>query len=196
MALFEFNGKRPRVDPSAYVHPSAVLIGDVTIGACCYIAPFASLRGDFGAVVVECGSNVQDGCVLHTGVDNHCWLGVDSHVGHGAIVHGATLEPNTMIGMHAVVMDGVVVGEASIVAACAFVRKDWRVPPARAGGGCAGARGAPAERRGDSREVVWNAGVSATRDGLIAHVARSGLTANGFVVRACRAKCACYVLQL
>ncbi|RAS23766.1 transferase hexapeptide repeat family protein [Paraburkholderia bryophila] len=129
MALFEFNGKRPRVDPSAYVHPSAVLIGDVTIGACCYIAPFASLRGDFGAVVVERGSNVQDGCVLHTGVDNHCWLGVDSHVGHGAIVHGATLEPNTMIGMHAVVMDGVVVGEASIVAACAFVRKDWRVPP-------------------------------------------------------------------
>ncbi|MDI7048126.1 phenylacetic acid degradation protein PaaY, partial [Escherichia coli] len=67
MALYEFNGKRPRVDPSAYVHPSAVLIGDVTVGACCYIGPHASLRGDFGAVVVERGSNVQDSCVLHTG---------------------------------------------------------------------------------------------------------------------------------
>ncbi|MFM0395740.1 acyltransferase [Paraburkholderia phytofirmans] len=129
MALYEFNGKRPRVDPSAYVHPGAVLIGDVTVGACCYIGPFASLRGDFGAVVVERGSNVQDACVLHTGVDNTCRLGVDSHIGHGAIVHGATLEPNTMVGMHAVVMDGAVLGEASIVAACAFVKKDWHVPP-------------------------------------------------------------------
>lgn len=70
MALYEFNGKRPRVDPSAYVHPSAVLIGDVTVAACCYIGPLASLRGDFGAVVVERGSNVQDSCVLHTGVAN------------------------------------------------------------------------------------------------------------------------------
>jgi phenylacetic acid degradation protein len=129
MALYEFNGKRPNVDPSAYVHPSAVLIGDVTVGACCYIGPLASLRGDFGAVVVERGSNVQDACVLHTGINSTCRLGVDSHVGHGAIVHGATLEPNTMVGMHAVVMDGVVLGEASIVAACAFVKKDWRVPP-------------------------------------------------------------------
>lgn len=128
MALYEFNGKRPRVDPSAYVHPSAVLIGDVTVGACCYIGPHASLRGDFGAVVVERGSNVQDSCVLHTGVANACRLGVDSHVGHSAIVHGATLEPNTMVGMHAVVMDGVVLGATSIVAACAFVKKDWRVP--------------------------------------------------------------------
>ncbi len=67
MPLFEFNEMRPRVDPSAYVDPSAVVIGDVTIGARCYIGPHASLRGDFGAIVVADGSNVQDGCVLHEG---------------------------------------------------------------------------------------------------------------------------------
>ncbi|WP_063551755.1 transferase hexapeptide repeat family protein [Burkholderia territorii] len=128
MALFEFNGTRPRIDPSAYVHPSAVLIGDVTIGAGCYIGPHASLRGDFGAIVVEDGSNVQDGCVLHVGIGETCRLGVNSHIGHGAIVHGATLEPDTMIGMNAVVMDGATIGATTIVAACAFVKAGYDVP--------------------------------------------------------------------
>ncbi len=172
MALYEFNGKRPRVDPSAYVHPSAVLIGDVTVGACCYIGPHASLRGDFGAVVVERGSNVQDSCVLHTGVANACRLGVDSHVGHSAIIHGATLEPNTMVGMHAVVMDGVVLGAASIVAACAFVKKDWRVPAGVLVAGRARAGGAHAERRRDRGEIVRNPDLPATRGGLPAHDAQ------------------------
>ena len=76
MPLFEFNGMRPRIDPSAYVDPSAVVIGDVTIGARCYVGPHASLRGDFGAIVVEDGSNVQDGCVLHVGIGETCRLGV------------------------------------------------------------------------------------------------------------------------
>ncbi|MBM2770640.1 transferase hexapeptide repeat family protein [Burkholderia anthina] len=128
MPLFEFNGMRPRVDPSAYVHPSAVVIGDVTIGAGYYIGPHASLRGDFGAIVVEAGSNVQDGCVLHVGIGETCRLGVNSHVGHGAIVHGATLEPDTMIGMNAVVMDGATIGATTIVAACAFVKAGYAVP--------------------------------------------------------------------
>ncbi|AFQ50509.1 transferase hexapeptide repeat family protein [Burkholderia cepacia] len=129
MPLFEFNGMRPRVDPSAYVHPSAVVIGDVTIGAGCYIGPHASLRGDFGAIVVADGSNVQDGCVLHVGIGETCRLGVNSHIGHGAIVHGATLEPDTMIGMNAVVMDGATIGATTIVAACAFVKAGYDVPP-------------------------------------------------------------------
>ena len=128
MPLFEFNGMRPRVDPSAYVHPSAVVIGDVTIGAGCYIGPHASLRGDFGAIVVEAGSNVQDGCVLHVGIGETCRLGVNSHIGHGAIVHGATLEPDTMVGMSAVVMDGATIGATTIVAACAFVKAGYDVP--------------------------------------------------------------------
>jgi phenylacetic acid degradation protein len=122
MPLFEFNGMRPRIDSSAYVDPSAVVIGDVTIGARCYIGPHASLRGDFGAIVVE------DGCVLHVGIGETCRLGVNSHVGHGAIVHGATLEPDTMIGMNAVVMDGATIGATTIVAACAFVKAGYDVP--------------------------------------------------------------------
>ncbi|RQS23486.1 transferase hexapeptide repeat family protein [Burkholderia sp. Bp8998] len=128
MPLFEFNGMRPCVDPSAYVHPSAVVIGDVRIGAGCYIGPHASLRGDFGAIVVGDGSNVQDGCVLHVGIRETCRLGVNSHIGHGAIVHGATLEPDTMIGMNAVVMDGATIGATTIVAACAFVKAGYDVP--------------------------------------------------------------------
>lgn len=129
MALFEFKGMQPRIDASAYVHPSAVVIGDVTIGARCYIGPHASLRGDFGAIVIEEGSNVQDGCVLHVGIGETCRLGVNSHVGHGAIVHGATLAPDTMIGMNAVVMDGATIGARTIVAACAFVKAGYDVPP-------------------------------------------------------------------
>ena len=128
MPLFEFNGTRPRVDPSAYVHPSAVVIGDVAIGARCYIGPHASLRGDFGAIVVDDDSNVQDGCVLHVGIGETCRLGMNSHIGHGAIDHGATLEPDTMIGMNAVVMDGATMGATTIVAACAFVKAGYDVP--------------------------------------------------------------------
>ncbi len=100
------------------------MIGDVTIGAGCYIGPHASLRGDFGAIVVDDGSNVQDGCVLHVGIGETCRLGMNSHIGHGAIVHGATLEPDTMIGMNAVVMDGA----TTIVAAYAFVKAGSEVP--------------------------------------------------------------------
>ncbi|MGY6240439.1 transferase hexapeptide repeat family protein [Burkholderia ambifaria] len=128
MPLFEFNGTRQRVDPSAYVHPSAVVIGDVTIGARCYIGPHASLRGDFGAIVDDDGSNVQDGCVRHVGIGETCRLGMNSHIGHGAIDHGATLEPDTMIGMNAVVMDGATIGATMIVAACAFVKAGYDVP--------------------------------------------------------------------
>jgi phenylacetic acid degradation protein len=129
MALYEFNGMRPRIDASAYIDPTAVIIGEVTIGANCYIGPHASIRGDFGAIFVGDGSNVQDGCVLHVGIREACRLGVNSHIGHGAIVHGATLEPDTMIGMNAVVMDGVTIGARTIVAACAFVKAGFDVPP-------------------------------------------------------------------
>ena len=125
MPLFEFNGMRPRIDPSAYVDPSAVVIGDVTIGARCYVGPHASLRGDFGAIVVEDGSNVQDGCVLRRD-RRDLPARRQQPVGHGAIVHGAMLEPDTMIGMNAVVMDGATIGATTIVAAC--VRRPADVP--------------------------------------------------------------------
>ena len=147
MALFEFNGMRPCIDASAYVHPSAAVTGNVTIGAHCYIGPHASIRGDFGAIVIEDGSNVQDGCVLHVGISETCWLGVNSHIGHGAIVHGANLAPEVMIGMNAVVMDGATIGKQTIVAACAFVKAGWAVPE---GVLVAGVPGRIARRLGDA----------------------------------------------
>ena len=128
MAIYEFQGKRPSIDATAYVHPEATLIGDVVVGPGCYIGPHASLRGDFGRILLEAGSNVQDNCTLHVGPDEICRLGPDSHVGHGAVVHGADLVGNNLIGMNAVVMDGAQIGQDSIVAACAFVKAGMQVP--------------------------------------------------------------------
>jgi phenylacetic acid degradation protein/carnitine operon protein CaiE len=128
MPIYEYEGKAPRIHASAYIHPTASIIGNVTIEACCYIGPCASIRGDFGAIHVGEGSNIQDNSTLHVGHGERCVLGPDSHVGHGAIVHGATLVRNSLIGMNAVVMDGTVVGDSSIVAACAFVKTRWDVP--------------------------------------------------------------------
>jgi phenylacetic acid degradation protein/carnitine operon protein CaiE len=109
MPIFEYQGVAPRVHPSAFVHPTASIIGDVEIGARCYIGPSASIRGDFGKIAVADGSNVQDNCTLHVGHGERCVLGPDSHVGHGAVVHSATLTRNVLIGMNAVVMDGSVI---------------------------------------------------------------------------------------
>jgi phenylacetic acid degradation protein/carnitine operon protein CaiE len=128
VAIYRYRGASPRIHPSAFVHPLASVIGDVTIEAHCYIGPHASIRGDFGAIHVGEGSNVQDNCTLHVGHGDRCVLGADSHVGHGAVVHGATLLRNALIGMNAVVMDGAVIGESAIVAACAFVKAGWHVP--------------------------------------------------------------------
>lgn len=128
MAIYEFRGKLPSIDASAFIHPLASIIGDVTIGARCYIGPHASIRGDFGAIAIGEGSNVQDNCTLHVQHGQRCELAADSHVGHGAVIHGARLLRNTLIGMNAVVMDDAVIGESAIVAACAFVKAGWHVP--------------------------------------------------------------------
>jgi phenylacetic acid degradation protein len=128
MSIYEFEGIGPRIAPSAFVHPSASIIGDVIIEAGCYIGPSASIRGDFGIIVVGAGSNVQDGCTVHVGHGDRCVLGPDSHVGHGAIVHSATLIRNALIGMNAVVMDRAVIGDSAIVGSCALVKSDWDVP--------------------------------------------------------------------
>ncbi|KVU44538.1 phenylacetic acid degradation protein PaaY [Burkholderia ubonensis] len=128
MACYELAGKRPRVDKSSFVHERAVLIGDVHIGAGCYIGPCASLRGDFGHIEIGAGSNVQDSCVLHVAPGEVCRLDVNSHIGHGAIVHGANIGRDVMIGMNAVVMDGAVIGATSIVGACAFISAGQHIP--------------------------------------------------------------------
>ena len=127
--VYEINGVRPVVHPTAYVHPSAVLIGDVIVGPRCYIGPLASLRGDFGRLILEEGANLQDTCVMHGFPGEDTVVEVDGHIGHGAVLHGCRIKRNVMVGMNAVVMDKAVVGEESIVAAMSFVKAGMVIPP-------------------------------------------------------------------
>jgi len=119
----------PVVDPTAYVHPAAVLIGDVIVGPRCYVGPAACLRGDFGRITLRDGANVQDTCVLHGFPDSDTIIDVDGHIGHGAVIHGAHIGPNAMVGMNAVVMDRSEIGESAIIGAMAFVREGTIIPP-------------------------------------------------------------------
>lgn len=130
MPAYAIDGVIPVVDPSAYVHPSAVLIGDVIIGPHCYVAPLASLRGDFGRIRLERGANLQDCCVMHSFPSRECLIEEDGHIGHGAVLHGCTVGRGALVGMNAVVMDDAVIGARAIVAAMAFVRAGYAVPPA------------------------------------------------------------------
>lgn len=127
--VYAIDGIVPVVDPSAYVHPSAVLIGDVIIGPGCYVGPCASLRGDFGRLVLEAGVNVQDTCVVHTFPDHDTIVEEDGHVGHGAVLHCCRIGRGALVGMNAVVMDNAVIGEGAFVAACSFVKAGMVVPP-------------------------------------------------------------------
>jgi phenylacetic acid degradation protein len=127
--VYEIDGVRPVVHPTAYVHPSAVLIGDVIVGPGCYVGPCASLRGDFGRLVLEQGANLQDCCVMHGFPGTDTVIGPDGHIGHGALLHGCRVERNAMVGMNAVVMDYAVIGDSAIVAACAFVKAGMTVAP-------------------------------------------------------------------
>lgn len=128
MPCYSFDGVVPFVDPRAYVHPTAVLIGDVVVGPGCYVGPCASLRGDFGQIVLEAGANVQDGCVLHCFPGAQTRVEANGHIGHGAVLHGCVVRRDAMVGMHAVVMDNAQIGAQSIVAACALVPAGTKVP--------------------------------------------------------------------
>ncbi len=129
MPCYEFEGIRPVVDPTAYVHPDAVLIGDVIIGPHCFVGPGASLRGDIGRLTLKAGANVQDNCVLHTFPGRDVLVEENGHIGHGAVLHGCTLRRSALVGMHAVVMDDAEIGEESLVAAMAMVKARTVVPP-------------------------------------------------------------------
>jgi len=129
MPVYSLEGITPVVHPDAFVHETAVLIGDVQIGADCYIGPHASLRGDFGRIIVEEGANLQDTCVMHSFPGKDCIVERNGHIGHGAVLHGCRIGVNAMVGMNAVVMDDAVIGESSIVAAVAFVSADFQCPP-------------------------------------------------------------------
>jgi phenylacetic acid degradation protein len=129
LTVYSINGVTPVVDPAAYVHPSAVLIGDVIVGAGCYIGPCASLRGDFGRIEVRAGANLQDACVAHGFPGTDTIVAEEGHIGHGAILHGCVIEKNALVGMNAVINDNAVVGDSAIVAAMAFVKAKMVVPP-------------------------------------------------------------------
>jgi len=129
MPCYEIDGFVPVIDPAAYVHPTAVLIGDVIVGPRCYVGPAASLRGDFGRIELRAGANLQDTCVMHGFPATDTVIEEDGHIGHGAVLHGCVIRRNALVGMNAVVMDEAVVGESSIVAACAFVKAGMKIPP-------------------------------------------------------------------
>lgn len=128
MKVYQIDGVTPVIDPTAYVHPTAVLIGDVIIGPRCYVGPSACLRGDFGRLELKEGANIQDTCVMHGFPNTDTVVEEDGHIGHGAVLHGCTVKKNALVGMNAVIMDGAIVGESSIVAASAFVKAKFEVP--------------------------------------------------------------------
>ncbi len=129
LTVYAIDGLTPVVDPSAFVHPSAVLIGDVLVGPDCYIGPAACLRGDFGRLDIRAGANVQDTCVLHAFPGHETVVEEGGHIGHGAVLHGCVVQRNALVGMNAVVNDNAVIGESAIVAAMAFVKAGMIVPP-------------------------------------------------------------------
>jgi len=125
--FYEFNGHRPTVDPSSFVHPQAAVTGDVFIGKNVYIGPFAAIRGDWGRIIIEDGCNVQESCTIHLFPGATVRLRAGTHLGHGAIVHGATIGRNCLIGMHSVIMDNVVLEDECIVGALSFVKAETHV---------------------------------------------------------------------
>ena len=123
----------PVVDPTAFVHPAAILIGDVIVGPRCYVGPAASLRGDFGRLELRAGANLQDTCVMHGFPNTDTVVEEDGHIGHGAVLHGCRIGRNALVGMNAVIMDGAEIGAECIVAAMTFVRANMKVPPPQPG---------------------------------------------------------------
>lgn len=149
--VYALEGITPVVHPCAYVHPDAVLIGDVIVGARVYVGPAACLRGDFGRIVIEEGANIQDTCVLHAFPERDLVVEADGHIGHGAILHGCVIRRDALVGINAVVNDNAVVGESAIVAACAFVKAGFEVPARTL------AAGVPARvlRELSAAEIAW-----------------------------------------
>ncbi len=126
--FYEFNGIKPVVDNSSFVHPQAVVTGNVIIGKKCYIGPGAALRGDWGQIMIEDGCNVQENCTIHMFPGITVLLKEGAHIGHGAIIHGATIGKNCLVGMNSVIMDNVHLGDECIVGALTFIKQDEQIP--------------------------------------------------------------------
>lgn len=126
--FYEFKGFRPVVDPTSFVHPHASVTGNVIIGKNVYVGPGAAIRGDWGGVIIEDGCNVQENCTIHMFPGITVLLKEGAHIGHGAIIHGATIGRNCLVGMNAVIMDNAELGDECIVGALCFIKADEKIP--------------------------------------------------------------------
>ena len=126
---YSYKGFRPVVDPSSFVHPAAMVTGNVIIGKDVYVGPGAALRGDWGGIIIENGCNVQENCVIHMFPGITVRLKEGAHIGHGAIIHGAIIGRNCLVGMNSVIMDNVELGDECIIGALSFIKADEKIPP-------------------------------------------------------------------
>ena len=126
--IYSFKGYTPVIHESSFVHPLAAVTGNVIIGRNCYVGPGAAIRGDWGQIILEDGVNVQENCTVHMFPGKSIILKESAHVGHGAIIHGANLGKNCLIGMNSVIMDDAVIGDESIIGAMAFVKAETNIP--------------------------------------------------------------------
>lgn len=126
--IFEFNGFRPVIHESAFIHPNATVTGNVIIGKDVYVGPGAALRGDWGQIIIEDGCNVQENCTVHMFPGTTVLLKEGAHIGHGAIVHGGTIGKNCLIGMNSVIMDDAVIEDECIIGALCFVPAKMHIP--------------------------------------------------------------------
>jgi phenylacetic acid degradation protein len=169
--VYAFGDVVPVVHPTAFVHPTASLIGDIIIGPGCYVGPQASLRGDLGRFVMKEGANLQDGCIVHTFPGRLTEVGTNGHVGHGAILHGCHVGDSVLIGIGAVVLDGSIIGEQAFVGAGSLVTSNTEIPARHL------AYGTPAKvvRELTQAELTWKAAGTATYHWLT-HVSAEQLT--------------------
>lgn len=127
--IYEFKGFKPVIHASSFIHPQATVIGNVVIGRDVYIAAGAVIRGDWGAIIIEDGCNVQENCVIHMFPGTTVTLKEAAHIGHGAVIHGATIGRNVLVGMNSVVMDEADIGQGSIIGALSFIKAKEKIPP-------------------------------------------------------------------
>lgn len=120
--IYEFNNLKPVIHPSSFIHPLATVTGDVVIGKDVYVGPGAAIRGDWGRIVIEDGCNIQENCTIHMFPGVTITLQEDAHIGHGAIIHGANIGRNVLVGMNSVIMDHAEIGDESIIGAVSFVK--------------------------------------------------------------------------
>ena len=156
--IYAIDGIVPVIDPTAFVHPAAILIGDVIVGPRCYVGPAASLRGDFGRLELREGANLQDTCVMHGFPNTDTIVEEDGHIGHGAVLHGCRIGRNVLVGMNSVIMDGAEIGAGSIVAAMTFIKAKMSVPPRSLVAGTPG----KVLRQVTDDEIAWKSQGTAT----------------------------------